>query len=67
MVWLLFIITYCFIEIIVFNANSVDPDQMPQNVASDLGLHFLPTFMGLNTKMDYYLTICLNLSEWQPV
>ena len=23
-------------------ANSVDPDQMPQNVASDQGLHFLP-------------------------
>ena len=22
--------------------NSVDPDQMPQNVASDQGLHFLP-------------------------
>ena len=23
-------------------ANSVDPDQMPQNVASDQGLHCLP-------------------------
>ena len=23
-------------------ANSVDPDQMPQNAASDLGLHCLP-------------------------
>ena len=22
------------------NANSIDPDQMPQNVASDQGLHF---------------------------
>ena len=25
----------------VLLANSVDPDQMPHNVASDLGLHFL--------------------------
>ena len=38
--WLLFIITG-FIEILVYNANRVDPDQMPQNVASDLGLHCL--------------------------
>ena len=26
----------------VVNANSVDPDQTPQNAASDLGLHCLP-------------------------
>ena len=32
----------CFIEIPVFNANSVDPDQMPLSAASDLGLHSLP-------------------------
>ena len=24
------------------NANSVDPDQTPRSVASDLGLHYLP-------------------------
>ena len=24
-------------------ANTVDPDHMPQDVASDLGLHCLPT------------------------
>ena len=29
-------------EIPVFNANSVDPDQMPHFVASNLGLHCLP-------------------------
>ena len=29
----------CFIEISVFNANSVEPDQTPRSVASDLGLH----------------------------
>ena len=36
-VWLVFIIP-CFIEIPVFNANSVNPDQMPRSAASDLGL-----------------------------
>ena len=25
-----------------FNANSVDPDQMPHSAVSDLGLHCLP-------------------------
>ena len=40
-VWLVFIIPWVT-EIPVFNANSVDPDQTPQNAASDLGLHCLP-------------------------
>ena len=31
----------CFIKIPFLNANSADPDQMPQNAASDLGLHYL--------------------------
>ena len=26
----------------MLNANSVDPDQTPSSVASDLGLHYLP-------------------------
>ena len=38
----LFLLSPCFIEILVFNANSVDPDQTPRSVASDLGLHCLP-------------------------
>ena len=33
------------IEITVFNANSVDPDQMPRFAASDLCLHFLPIIL----------------------
>ena len=33
---------YCFIEIHVFKANSVDPDH---SVASDLGLHYLPIIL----------------------
>ena len=32
----------CFIEIPVFNGNSVNHDQMPHSVASDLDLHSLP-------------------------
>ena len=40
-VWSILIIT-CFIEMPVVNANSVDPDQTPRSVASDLGLHCLP-------------------------
>ena len=45
----------CFIlivEVPIFNANSVDPDQMPHSVASDLGLHCLSIKLGdLLTKM----------------
>ena len=38
----------CFIEIFVFNANGVDPDQTPHSAASDLGLHCFADvlFMG---------------------
>ena len=32
----------CFIKIPIFNANNVNPDQTPQNAASDQGLHCLP-------------------------
>ena len=32
----------CFQEIPIFNAKSVDPDQTPQNAASDPGLYYLP-------------------------
>ena len=32
---------YCFIELPLVNANSVDPDQTQHYVASDLGLHCL--------------------------
>ena len=37
-----FLLLPCFTEITVFNANRVDPDQMPHSVASDLDLHCLP-------------------------
>ena len=35
-------IVITFTELPVCNANSVDPDQTPRSVASDLGLHCLP-------------------------
>ena len=38
-------------------ANSVDPDQKQQNVASDQGLHCLPLLLFLDTS--YIL-------EWVP-
>ena len=44
-----FLLLLCFIEIPVFNANNVDPDQMLHSVASDLGLYCLPgTLMGVS-------------------
>ena len=40
-VWLFFLLLLCFIEISVFNANSVDPDPTSHSAASDLGLYCL--------------------------
>ena len=41
---------YCFIEIPVVNANSVDPDQKQHSAMSNLGLHCFP-FWVLHTKI----------------
>ena len=35
----LFLLSPCFIEVSVFNADCVDTDQMPRSAASDQGLH----------------------------
>ena len=40
-----FLLLSSFVEISYFNANSVDPDQMPRSAVSDLGLHWLPIFL----------------------
>ena len=32
----------CFIEILVFNVNTIEPDQTPLSAASGLVLHYLP-------------------------
>ena len=44
----------CFKEIPVFNANSVDPDQMPHSAASDLGLHCLQKSLLWDTRHIWY-------------
>ena len=38
-------------EIPVFNANSVDPDQAPCSATSDLGLHCLPMSLYWNARL----------------
>ena len=44
---IIFLVSLCFIEISVLNANSVDTCGTPQNAASGLGLHYLPiTLLG---------------------
>ena len=37
-----FLLLPCFIEVPVFNASSLNPDQTPRSAASDLSLHCLP-------------------------
>ena len=56
-----FIIT---IEIHVFNANSVDPNQMPHSVVSDLGLHCLPVspFIALSKFVAVDILLLAHLS-----
>ena len=51
-----FLSLLCFIEISIFNANSVDPDQMPCSVVSDLGIHCLQRPICPNTK-GYYVGV----------
>ena len=46
----------CFIipwYIPVFNGNSVDPDQTPRSVASDLGLHCLLMSLLLDARIKW--------------
>ena len=45
-----FLLLPYYIEIPVFNANSVDPDQTPRSAASDLGLHCLPMSLLWDTN-----------------
>ena len=46
----LFLILPCFLENPLFNANSADPDQTPQNAASDLGSHCLQMTLFWNAR-----------------
>ena len=42
-----------FTEIPVLNANSVDPDQTPRSVASDLGLHCFPVSILWDARLKW--------------
>ena len=48
-VWLVLLLS-CFVDISEHNANSVNHDQMPHSVVSDLGLHCLPMFFLWHTR-----------------
>ena len=48
-----FLLLLCFIAIPVFNANSIDPDQTPRSVASDLGQHYLLMSLLCDTEYKY--------------
>ena len=37
-------------DVLLFNANSVDPDQTPRSAASDHGLHCLPPSLAKANK-----------------
>ena len=56
-------------------ANNVDPDQTAHNVASDLGLHFLPmTLLWVSSKNEFHFLMFIEVkttlgrvqSEWTP-
>ena len=56
----------CSVEILVFNANCVDPDQTPHSGASDLGQHSQCPFdgtPGINglMKLQIYLSLLSSL------
>ena len=42
-----------FIEIPVFNANCVGPDQTPHCAASDLGIHCLPMLLLWDARLKW--------------
>ena len=50
-------------EIRVFNANSVYPDQTPQNAASDLGLYCLPMGLSWNARHKTFTILWANSAD----
>ena len=60
-----FLLLPCFLEIHVFNANSVGPDQTPRSAASDLDLHCLLMSLLWDArhkwvKTDFIVASCIN-------
>ena len=51
-VWLVLLLS-CYVEVSELNANSIDPDQRPRSVASDLGLHCLPMSLLLDARLKW--------------
>ena len=43
----------CFVEISLFNLNSVDPDQTLRSGASDLGRHCLPMLLLWDARLKW--------------
>ena len=60
----------CFHDVIfivetpVLNANSVDPDQTPRSVASDLGRHYLPMSLLRNARHKW-VNIQVNFTHYK--
>ena len=63
-VWLVFIMT-CFVGISELNANSIDLDQKPHSVMSDLGLHCLPMSLlwGASLKWVKHLSCRVKIQQ----
>ena len=68
-VWIIFLLLLCFKEIPAFNANSAGPDQTPQNVASDLGLHCLPLSLLRDARFKWIDedSFCVYLFPFQHI
>ena len=47
----------------VFNANSVDLDQMPHSVASDLGQHCLPMHIVHKNQAVFFFACFFSVTE----
>ena len=54
-----FVLLQCFVEIPIFYANSIDPDQTPHSVASDLCLHCLPMSLLLNARHKLVIVVLM--------
>ena len=53
-VWLVLMITI-FVEFLVFNSKSVEPNQTPRSAASDLYLHCLPMSLLWDARIKWFI------------
>ena len=61
-----FLLLPCFVDIRVFNADSVYPDQMPLSAMSDLGLHTIPISLLWDAEHTWVniTFVLVNLSDF---